>query len=179
MERSIQLTRSGKAGRETGSTKEIERKTNTTSNGRLKEQVYDIKGTDLRKIACMILMNTPTPDYVRVCARVRNEINAKLRTYKASDLSRSLPGSPDCECEYICEKMIEQKCKCYYCHTDFLMLYKNKRDPLQWSVDRIDNSKAHCEGNVVISCLQCNLKRRTRECKEFYDCKNMRVEKEY
>jgi hypothetical protein len=171
MEKSLQITRSGKAGRESGSTKEIQRK-------HFNSQFSDLRGKDLLRVLCMIVMNTPTNEYVHACSHIRSEINMKLRTYKASDLSRSLPGSRECECEEICEMMIEQKCKCYYCHTEFLMLYKNKRDPLQWSVDRIDNSRSHCEGNIVISCLQCNLKRRTRDCTEFYNCKNLNVHKE-
>lgn len=176
MDKQLEITRSGKAGREPGSTREIQRKTFISNTKHIGS--YDIHGKKLLRVLCMILMNTPTPDYVQICTSLRNEMNHKLRTYKASDISRSLPGSPDCSCEYICELMIENKCRCYYCHIDYLMLYKNKREPLQWSVDRIDNSRSHCEGNVVISCLQCNLKRRTRECKEFYDCKNMVVQKE-
>lgn len=176
MEKTFSLTRSGKAGRETGTGKELVRKKigkNTKST--------DLRGKELKVILCKILMSenvsftlSPNP----LCSKVKNEINTKLRTYKASDVSRSLHGTSICNCDVIIDMMIRQKCKCYYCHKEFLVLYKNTRDPLQWSVDRIDNDKAHCEDNIVISCLRCNLQRRTRDFNEFYISRNLQITKE-
>jgi len=176
MEKTFSLTRSGKAGRETGTSKELVRKKfgeNTKST--------DLKGKELKVILCKMLMGenvsfTPSPD--PLCSKVKNEINAKLRTYKASDASRSLPGTSISDCDVITDMMIRQKCKCYYCHKEFLVLYKNTRDPLQWSVDRINNDKAHTADNIVISCLRCNLQRRTRDCNEFYISRNLQITKE-
>jgi hypothetical protein len=178
MEKSFNLTRSGKAGRESGSTKEIRRKNFTKNNH---PSTYDLKGKELSKILCKLLMGedmtfTPSPDIL--CSKVKSEINVKLRTYKTSDASRSLPGTSISDYNVIADIMIRQKSKCYYCHKEFLMLYKNTRDPLQWSVDRIDNSKAHTENNIVISCLRCNLQRRTRDCEEFYISRNLHIMKE-
>jgi hypothetical protein len=173
MDKNIVLTRSGKAGREANTTKEIVRKKTSQFH------ITGLKGKELSRVLCKILMEdvsptcTPTPD--PICTHVKREINTKLRTYKTNDHSRSLPGESVCDHDVIIQLMVSQKCKCYYCHTEFLVLYKNLRDPLQWSVDRIDNSKAHCESNIVISCLRCNLKRRTRDSQEFYDCRNLTV----
>ena len=50
---------------------------------------------------------------------------------------------------------------------DMLLIYENVREPKQWTLDRIDNSIGHNTENVVISCLSCNLKRRTMDDKKF------------
>lgn len=178
MEKTFSLTRSGKAGRETGTSNEIVRKKFITNKCTI---TSDIKGKELSGILCKIIMGenvsfTPSPD--PLCTKVKSEINAKLRTYKTSDLSRSLPGTSVHDCDVIADMMIRQKCKCYYCHKEFLVLYKNTRDPLQWSVDRIDNDKAHAKENIVISCLRCNLQRRTRDSNEFYISRNLRITKD-
>ena len=47
------------------------------------------------------------------------------------------------------------------------IIYDKVRDPLQWTLDRIDNSLNHTDTNCVISCLKCNLKRKTLEKKIF------------
>ena len=180
MEKTFHVTRSGKAGRESGTPNEITRKIFSTNE---KQTIYDLKGKDLSDILCKILMGEnitsfPTPSPNPTCSKIKNEINTKLRTYKTSDISRSLPGTSIDDYNVIADMMIRQKSKCYYCHKEFLMLYKNTRDPLQWSVDRIDNDKAHSENNIVISCLRCNLQRRTRDCNEFYISRNLQITKE-
>lgn len=167
MDKNLLLTASGKAGRISGV--EIQRKSFK------KDTTHTLKGPELSKVLCKIMSDTP--DTSGSCSRVKSEINVKLRAYSSSDASRSLPGGGVPSYEQICERMIQQKYRCYYCHSLFHVLYKNKRDPLQWSVDRIDNSKSHCQSNIVISCMSCNLRRRTRDSKEFYDCRNLQVEK--
>lgn len=39
-----------------------------------------------------------------------------------------------------------------------MLLYKLVREPKQWTLDRIDNEYGHCVDNIVLSCLECNLK---------------------
>jgi len=41
------------------------------------------------------------------------------------------------------------------------ILYENVREPLQWTLERIDNDFGHNKNNVEIACLNCNLRRRT------------------
>jgi hypothetical protein len=48
----------------------------------------------------------------------------------------------------------------------------------QWSLDRVDNNIGHNSGNVVISCLECNLKRRRTNKDAFMFTKNMVIIKE-
>jgi hypothetical protein len=48
----------------------------------------------------------------------------------------------------------------------------------QWTLDRIDNNFGHNIGNLVISCLKCNLKRRRINKNSFMITKNMVVSRE-
>ena len=49
---------------------------------------------------------------------------------------------------------------CFYCLQQVKIIYTQVRDPKQWTLERIDNSLGHNRGNVVISCLSCNIRRR-------------------
>jgi len=51
------------------------------------------------------------------------------------------------------------------------------REPLQWSLDRLDNDNSHTKDNTVIACLDCNLKRRRRDADKFYFTKNLTIKK--
>ena len=44
----------------------------------------------------------------------------------------------------------------------------------QWSLDRIDNDYGHNHDNVVISCLECNLKRRCIDMNKYKESKKFR-----
>lgn len=48
----------------------------------------------------------------------------------------------------------------------------------QWSLDRIDNDIGHDFGNLVISCLKCNLKRRRINKNSFMFTRNMIISRE-
>ena len=48
----------------------------------------------------------------------------------------------------------------------------------QWSLDRIDNNIGHNRGNLVVACLECNLKRRRTNKDAFMFTKNMVIIKE-
>tara|TARA_Y100000816_G_C25949777_1_gene495430 strand:+ start:72 stop:710 length:639 start_codon:yes stop_codon:yes gene_type:complete len=65
------------------------------------------------------------------------------------------------------DKLIKNNYKCSYCNQNVKIIYDKVRDPLQWTLDRIDNSLNHTDTNCVISCLKCNLKRKTLEKKIF------------
>jgi len=105
---------------------------------------------------------------------IRQEIKGKLSSHKSYDQSRGMdePLATDTEILY---KMLLQKERCFYCHCLFHVLYQDRFDPFQWSIDRIDNSKGHTSTNTVITCLRCNLRRRTREAGEFYRDRNLNV----
>lgn len=170
MDKTLNLTRSGKAGRTPGTTEEIKRSS-------IKEgDIVDVKGSRLGRVLGILLMESPK-SWENVCKKIKSEIIKKLQTYSRTDVSRCLPGGGVPSWEDICELILVQKCRCKYCHSEVLMLYGNRRDPLQWSLDRIDNDKSHHKENIVMSCLCCNLKRRNRDATEFYNSKNLIIEK--
>jgi hypothetical protein len=57
------------------------------------------------------------------------------------------------------DKLLEnQEWHCFHCNK-YLLLENGKKDEDQVSIDRVDNSLGHIKGNVVLSCLSCNLRR--------------------
>ena len=54
-------------------------------------------------------------------------------------------------------------------------MYENVREKKQWTLDRMDNDEGHNKNNVVICCLECNIKRGTLDDKKFKFAKQMRI----
>ena len=73
--------------------------------------------------------------------------------------------------------MIECKLKCYYCQLEMNVLYDISREASQWTVDRINNDLGHNKDNVLIACLECNLKRRNKSKSAFLFTKNLVISK--
>jgi hypothetical protein len=48
----------------------------------------------------------------------------------------------------------------------------------QWTLDRIDNDIGHNKKNLVIACLECNLKRKRTNKDKFMFTKNMKITRE-
>ncbi len=77
------------------------------------------------------------------------------------------------------EILVISKLKCHYCRCDCLLMYDNIREKKQWTLDRLDNEQGHNRDNVVVSCLECNLKKGTIDDKKFRFAKQMRIIKKY
>ena len=58
-------------------------------------------------------------------------------------------------------------------------MYDNVREKKQWTLDRLDNDQGHNRDNIVIACLDCNLKKRTMDDDKFKFSKQMRIIKKY
>ena len=95
-------------------------------------------------------------------------IKRKLIGYRNQDKKRrvSLP-LVEISCREICKLLQDSEFKCFYCGEIVSGGELLKRDPNQWTLDRIDNSKNHSISNCVIACLQCNLARRTRDSEKY------------
>jgi len=68
--------------------------------------------------------------------------------------------------------------KCHYCSEDMFILYEIVRELKQWSLDRINNNIGHNDGNLVVACLECNLKRRRTNKDAFMFTKNLVISRE-
>ncbi len=130
-----------------------------------------------------LLSNTENPTLPKV---VRQNGYSETKKLLVSQLSQKLSGykSQDMEKKKYSEKefiqphqlfclLKESKMECCYCHEPMNMLYEHVREPKQWSLDRIDNDKGHNHDNVCISCLSCNLKRKTIHYPRFFQSKHM------
>lgn len=109
---------------------------------------------------------------------LRSELVKKINSYKNQDLSKNIYNSNTIiSLNEVVEKLVLSKLKCYYCLKNVLLFYKNVRDGLQWTLDRIDNDKEHSNDNTIISCLKCNLQRRCRDKDIFLFSKQLKINK--
>jgi len=92
---------------------------------------------------------------------LKNEIQRKIHGYRSQDLKKNkFDLSKFISLEYILERIIQTELNCFYCQGPVKIWYEIARDPLQWTLERIDNKIGHNVGNIEIACLHCNLKRR-------------------
>lgn len=109
---------------------------------------------------------------------LQREIKKKYQSYKSQD-KKSHKYDEDKHITFVelIGKIQESKLLCYYCHSNMYLVYKEKRNPFQWSLERFDNNIGHYANNTCISCLKCNLQRRTDNHEYFKFSKNLKVTK--
>lgn len=109
---------------------------------------------------------------------LEKELTKKLQGYKAQDIKKEIYTEHELiNLSDTLEKLIATKLRCYYCKKEVFLLYKNVREPSQWSLDRINNDKCHSKENTVISCLKCNLQRRVTDMEKFTFTKHLTIKK--
>lgn len=109
-----------------------------------------------------------------------SELKKKLNGYKSQDIEKKIYDKNNfISFDKLKTKLVLSKLICYYCKNDMLLMYDTPRDENQWTLDRIDNNKGHNCNNVVISCLKCNLKRRTTDSDKFKFTKQMKIIKKF
>ena len=110
----------------------------------------------------------------------KKEMERKIKSYKNQDITKN-KHDPEKLIKYeeCLEKLFLSKLKCYYCKSECIFLYKNVRDSKQWTLDRLNNDIGHTNDNVVICCLECNLKRGRLNDEKFKFTKQMKIRKKY
>ena len=110
---------------------------------------------------------------------IHQQLKHKLYGYYYQDLKKK-KYSEDCfiKLENIVKLLIDCNFDCYYCKNKVQVLYQHVREASQWTLERIDNEFGHNEGNVVIACLQCNLKRKTMYHDRFVFTKQIKIVKD-
>lgn len=102
----------------------------------------------------------------------------KISSYKQQDIEKKLYCTDKfITINNIIDKLVDCEMKCYYCACEMYILYKIVRETKQWTVDRIDNDLGHNIDNYIVACLECNLKRRRRNCESFLFTKQLNVSK--
>lgn len=112
-------------------------------------------------------------------SQLTSHIKNKINSYKHQDIIKKKLN----KAEFVTFKEtidLLKKCdmKCCYCSSEVYILYERVREMKQWSLDRINNDLGHNIGNLVIACLECNLKRRRTNKDAFMFTKNMVIIKE-
>jgi len=105
---------------------------------------------------------------------IQKELTVKLSGYKQQDIDSNKYNSDSfISFDSLIKKLDDSYMLCYYCKGKMYLLYENVREKMQWTLDRMDNNTGHNESNVVIACLECNLKRRRTNKDAFLFTKQM------
>jgi hypothetical protein len=108
-----------------------------------------------------------------------SHIKTKISSYKHQDLLKNIFLEPEfVTFDHIIELLNSCNMKCHYCACETYLLYEFVREMKQWSLDRINNDIGHNKGNLVIACLECNLKRRRTNKDAFFMTKNLTITRE-
>lgn len=121
------------------------------------------------------IITVTSPDIIKI---IKNQISNKLSGYKQQDIMKKIFDKDKIiKMNEIIEKLKISDLKCHYCNENVYLLYKLVREMKQWSLDRIDNNIGHTCENVFISCLECNLKKRTKNSDSFLFTKQLKISK--
>jgi 5-methylcytosine-specific restriction endonuclease McrA len=103
-----------------------------------------------------------------VLSYILREIDTKRKAYIYQDKHHEIYDSRySITTERIVELLVSSELLCYYCREICQVTYKESMCRRQWTLDRIDNNYGHNDTNVVIACLNCNLKRGTMDSERF------------
>lgn len=93
---------------------------------------------------------------------VYSQIKQKIRGYKGQDLLKNKWSADEfVDLSFVLQLLVQSNLQCFYCKENVFLLYENVRDSKQWTLERVYNTSGHNKDNVEVSCLSCNIKRRT------------------
>ena len=111
---------------------------------------------------------------------LKNEITKKLSSYKQQDIIKNKFNVDEfIGFNEVIQKLLESNLLCFYCTKPIMVWYKQSRENMQWTLERIDNKIGHTTKNVEISCLLCNIRRRCMYFEKFRFTKQLKVYKLY
>src|SRR5271165_5108450 len=87
-------------------------------------------------------------------------IDKKIENYKEQDIKAERLLDNYIQKDEVIELFKKQKYGCHYCWSSSTVY--------NWSLDRIDCSKAHTSGNCIIACINCNRQRKDTFMPKFY-----------
>jgi len=105
---------------------------------------------------------------IPILPHIIREIDLKRKAYIYQDKQHAIYDARfSITTDQIIELIISSELLCYYCREICQLTYKESMCRKQWTLDRIDNDYGHNHTNVVIACLDCNLKRGTMDSERF------------
>jgi hypothetical protein len=112
----------------------------------------------------------------RHIAMIVSHIKAKISGYKQQDILKGKFLESDfVSFDNVIGLLNQSKMRCHYCACETYLLYEIVRENKQWSLDRINNEIGHNRNNLLIACLECNLKRRRTNKDAFFFTKNLQI----
>jgi len=107
---------------------------------------------------------------------LKREISKKIGGYRSQDIQKKLIDLIKLiSLDQTIELLLISKLKCFYCKDKCELLYKTIFAKKQWTLDRIDNTQGHNHDNVVICCLDCNVKRGNMDSDRFKRGKEIKI----
>jgi hypothetical protein len=103
-----------------------------------------------------------------ISTHLLREIDTKRKAYIYQDKNHKIYDPRfSITTDRIVELLVSSELLCHYCREICQVAYKEAMCRRQWTLDRIDNNYGHNDTNVVIACLDCNLKRGTMDSERF------------
>jgi hypothetical protein len=154
--------------------KEIKMRVETKTWGLNKEELsHDLQ------LQIMNILHDDTLEKNRYSSKIIAHIKTKINSYKQQDIiKKRFNEELFTDFEEIIYLLKSCEMKCHYCSQEVYILYERVREMKQWSLDRINNDIGHNKGNLVVACLECNLKRRRTNKDAFMFTKNLVITRE-
>ena len=115
-------------------------------------------------------------EYKNICKCVIQQLNQKINGYKSQDIAKKILDLEKLvDLDTVIQLLLQCNLQCFYCKNRVKVLYEHVREPLQWTLDRIDNDFGHNKGNLEIACLSCNLRRRTMYADRYVFTKQLKL----
>jgi hypothetical protein len=139
----------------------------------------EMESTFQYNILKTLLEKDKLTNMTKITKLIREHIKIKRTSYKQQDINKKRFNNVEfIEYGDIIELLIDCELKCHYCACEIFLLYTFVRETKQWTLDRINNDIGHNKANLVVACLECNLKRRRTNKDAFMFTKNLKIIRE-
>ena len=127
----------------------------------------------------ILLLLQVQSDYPSDAAKLLlSHLKTKQSGYRSQDTTKNF-YDPErfIQIQELVSLLIHSNLSCFYCKKWTTLFYENVREPRQWSLERLSNAEGHNRDNVVIACLECNMRRRTMYYERYIATKQLKVNK--
>ena len=129
-----------------------------TQNNNWEEALKELEEIEEQNIEAIVENNRLRP----VSKILLKQIKSKICGYAGQDRLKKLYNPEQfVNLQDVLHLFKTSEMTCYYCKEKTQLMYEYVREPKQWTLERMNNSFGHNRDNVVISCLSCNIRRRT------------------
>jgi hypothetical protein len=135
--------------------------------------IYSTQDAQMSLLSDLYLESTPAHANILL-----SHLKTKQSGYRSQDTIKGF-YDPDrfIQIPDIVKLLAESNLSCFYCRKWTTLFYENVREPRQWSLERLSNAEGHNRDNLVIACLECNMRRRTMYYERYIATKQLKVNK--